>query len=71
MFTQENLKLAANILVIVGAINWLGIGLQNTNYVSKFTGTNSGSVYILVGVAGVYLAYLMFEEYNKKKLIQV
>lgn len=64
MFTQENLKLVATILVIVGALNWLGVGLQNTNYVSQFVGPNATHVFTAVGVAGVYLAYLMVMNYR-------
>lgn len=64
MFTQENLKLVATILVIVGALNWLGVGLQNTNYVAQAVGPNAPHVFTAVGAAGVYLAYLMAMNYR-------
>lgn len=66
MFTKANLKLAATILVIVGALNWLGLGLQNTNYVSQLVGgENVKPVYLLVGAAGAYLTYLLVDGYSK------
>jgi|688.fasta_scaffold973201_2 uncharacterized membrane protein YuzA (DUF378 family) len=65
MFTKANIKLIATILVIVGALNWLGVGLQNTNYVSKFAGENASYVFTAVGVAGIYLVYLMFTNYSE------
>jgi uncharacterized membrane protein YuzA (DUF378 family) len=57
----------AEILVIVGALNWLSIGLQNTNYVSKFVGENAKYVYILVGLAGLYLAYCKIMLFMKSR----
>jgi uncharacterized membrane protein YuzA (DUF378 family) len=65
MLTQENLKLVATIIVIVGALNWLGVGLQNTNYVAQAAGANAPHVFTAVGVAGIYLAYLMFNGYRE------
>jgi uncharacterized membrane protein YuzA (DUF378 family) len=65
MFTQANLKLVATILVIAGALNWLSIGTQNANFVGQLTGSNANYVYIAVGIAGVYLAYLIFIGYRQ------
>lgn len=70
MFTQANLKLVATILVIVGALNWLGVGLQNTNYVSQVAGANAPHVFTAVGVAGAYLAYLMVTGYRQTGRIE-
>lgn len=70
MLTQANLKLIATILVIVGALNWLAIGLQNTNYVSRLTGQTSSYVYVAVGAAGIYLAYLMIDSYRKTGMLE-
>jgi uncharacterized membrane protein YuzA (DUF378 family) len=55
--TNNPIKIIANILVIIGALNWLSIGLQNTNYVSQFAGNNDKMIFIIVGIAGIYLAY--------------
>lgn len=60
------LKLVANILVIVGALNWLSIGSQNVNYVPQLVGgENAKYVYILVGVAGLYLVYNLVMNYSQ------
>jgi uncharacterized membrane protein YuzA (DUF378 family) len=65
MLTPANFKLIATILVIAGALNWLAIGVQNTNFVAQLAGPNSNYVYIAVGAAGIYLAYLIFTGYRK------
>lgn len=70
MLTPANLKLIATILVIAGALNWLAIGIQNTNYVAQLTGQNSNYVYIAVGAAGIYLAYLIFTGYRKTGVVE-
>ncbi len=52
---------AAMILVIVGALNWALVGLFQWNLVAALFGTMSALtriVYVLVGVAGLYLIYL-------------
>lgn len=64
MLTPANFKLIATILVIAGALNWLAIGVQNTNLVAQLAGPNSNYVYIAVGAAGIYLAYLIFTGYR-------
>jgi uncharacterized membrane protein YuzA (DUF378 family) len=49
----------AMFLVIIGALNWGLIGGLNFNLVEKVTGNNASLVklvYILVGVAAVYVA---------------
>jgi hypothetical protein len=52
----------ALLLVIVGAVNWLLVGVAKLDLVAAITGTTFGQtnalssvVYILVGVAGVVL----------------
>lgn len=47
----------ANVLVIIGALNWLCIGLFQTDYVTKFVGEHSKWIFIIVGLSGIYLAY--------------
>lgn len=64
MLNQATLKLVATILVIAGALNWLSIGTQNPNFVSQLAGQNANYVYIAVGAAGIYLAYLLFTGYR-------
>ena len=48
----------AYVLVWIGALNWGGVGLLGTDYVSMLLGSWPGLlrlVYILVGLSGVYL----------------
>jgi len=58
------LKLVATLLVITGSLNWLSIGLRQPNFVEQLAGANTNSVYIAVGVAGLYLLYLMYSNYT-------
>jgi len=56
--TMRNAGIAALVLTIIGAINWLLIGLFRFNLVSAIFGemsTLSRIVYILVGLSGLYL----------------
>lgn len=54
------LSIAALVLMIVGALNWLLIGLFSFNLVTFIFGTSTAGiavsriVYVLVGLAGVY-----------------
>jgi uncharacterized membrane protein YuzA (DUF378 family) len=56
-FKAHPVMLISNLLVIVGALNWLAIGLLRTDYVTQFAGVNANYVFIAVGLAGAYLAY--------------
>lgn len=56
------LDLAALVLVIVGAVNWALVGLLEFDLVAAITGSEFGEtnivsriIYLLVGVAGVWL----------------
>ena len=56
------LKATALLLVIVGAVNWLLVGIAGFDLVATLTGDTFGEtnpissiVYILVGVAGIAL----------------
>ena len=56
------LKATALLLVIVGAVNWLLVGVAGFDLVAAITGDDFGEtnpissiVYILVGVAGIAL----------------
>jgi uncharacterized membrane protein YuzA (DUF378 family) len=54
---SKNVHLIATILVIVGALNWLSVGVLNMNPVHDVVGVeHSNKVYTLVGVAGIFLA---------------
>ena len=56
--TTRNVGITALVLTILGAINWLLIGLFRFNVVSAIFGdmsTLSRIVYVLVGLSGLYL----------------
>jgi uncharacterized protein len=56
--TTRNAGIAALVLAIIGALNWLLVGLFRFNLVSAIFGemsTLSRIVYVLVGLAGLYL----------------
>lgn len=62
---MKGLQQIANILVIVGALNWGLIGLLDLNVVNLILGSIAGLekiVYILVGLSGV----LALTQWNKK-----
>jgi uncharacterized membrane protein YuzA (DUF378 family) len=64
------LKIIAFILTIVGCLNWLAIGMLQYDFVAGIFGTQanlfSRIIYIAVGVAAVYLTFIMIA--NKGKL---
>lgn len=59
----------ALILVIVGALNWLLVGLFQFDLVASLFGGQgallSRLVYTLVGVAGIWSISLLFRDRNK------
>lgn len=56
--TTRNVGIAALVLTIIGALNWLLVGLFRFNLVSAIFGdmsTLSRIIYVLVGLSGLYL----------------
>jgi uncharacterized membrane protein YuzA (DUF378 family) len=51
-------------LVVVGALNWLIVGLFDTNVVTEIfgSGTASDVVYVIVGIAGIAMLPRLFAE---------
>lgn len=51
-------------LVVIGALNWLMVGLFDTNVVTEIfgSGTASDVVYVIVGIAGLALVPRLVEE---------
>ena len=51
-------------LVVIGALNWLMIGLFATNVVAEIfgTGTATDVVYVIVGIAGLAMLPRLFED---------
>ena len=60
---METLQKICLVLTIIGAINWLLVGLFNFNLVTTIFGTNgmlTNIVYILVGIAGIINIGILF-----------
>jgi uncharacterized protein len=56
------LNTIAQVLIVIGALNWGLIGLFDFNLVSALFGVDSfltNTVYVLVGLAGLYGLYLI------------
>jgi uncharacterized membrane protein YuzA (DUF378 family) len=56
--TTRNATMAALVLAIIGAVNWLLVGLFRFNLVSAIFGDMSALsriIYVLVGLGGLYL----------------
>jgi uncharacterized membrane protein YuzA (DUF378 family) len=65
------LTAGALLLVIVGAVNWLLVGIANLDLVAAVTGDEFGEtnprssiVYVLVGIAGLALIPLLIRRLN-------
>jgi len=70
-FKAHPVMLISNLLVIVGALNWLAVGLLRTDYVTQLTGAvNAKYVFIAVGLAGAYLAYHKVMWFMGKKAVE-
>ncbi len=55
----------AMVLVVIGAVNWGLVGLFDLNLVDEIFGSIKwleDTVYILVGLSGVYAATLIFKK---------
>ena len=57
----------AYFLTIIGAINWLFIGLGMGNPVQSIAGSFSNTIYILVGISGVIALIHKLMWLNKKR----
>jgi len=58
---KMNLYNIAFILVLIGAINWLLVGVSGNDLVEPIVGaTIAKYVYILVGLSGLWVAYKKF-----------
>lgn len=56
-------------VLVIGAVNWGLVGLANMNVVETVLGSGSmltRVVYIVVGLAGAYKAYIMVTKGYKK-----
>ena len=63
MGDKDPLMLVSKILVIIGGLNWGLVGIANLDVVKLLFGTVpivATVVYVLVGLAALYVAYGMF-----------
>lgn len=60
------------ILIVIGGLNWLLVGIFDFNLVSAIFGMTSiisRIIYILVGVAALYVVIFMFPKIGKKTTV--
>lgn len=67
------ITIIAMILVIVGAINWLSVGIFDFNFVNWIFQGNmyvaARVIYSLVGIAGIWLlVHLIYNKFNARRL---
>lgn len=70
---MNKLSLIALILMIIGGLNWALVGLLNFDLVATIFGEMSvisRIIYILVGLASVYMIF-MIPKMNKKSQVQM
>lgn len=52
-FSRHPIQFIAELLIIVGALNWLTIGFFNYDFVTKLFKSFSKYIFMTVGIAGV------------------
>lgn len=65
MTMRTPLDRVALVLVIIGALNWLSVGLFRYDLVASIFGTASlltRTIFTIVGIAGLYSISLLFRE---------
>ncbi len=58
--TRNPIYMLACFIIIVGALNWLFIGLGMGNLVERIFGNYSRIIYIIVGISGVFVGLRKF-----------
>jgi len=56
-------SIIALILIIIGALNWLLVGIFDFNFVGWITGSMiwlERAIYVLVGIAGIFMTAWLF-----------
>lgn len=64
---RTSLDRVALVLVIIGALNWLSVGLFRYDLVASIFGTATlltRTIFTIVGIAGLYSISLLFREAN-------
>jgi uncharacterized membrane protein YuzA (DUF378 family) len=63
MAKMNTLDMVANLLVIIGGINWLLVGAIQTDLVQLIFGSVpilAQAIYIIIGLSALYMLYKMF-----------
>lgn len=68
MFTQQNISLLVQLVLIVSALNWALVSYNNTDLVRIVSGGGQIEKYakFAVGAAGAYAAYQLYLAYSKR-----
>lgn len=64
---MQTLQKVALVFIIIGALNWLLIGLFDFNLVSSLFGVDNvitNIVYVLVGISGIIDISLLFNDFE-------
>lgn len=52
---MKYIHIVAFLLLVVGGLNWLGVGIMGTNYLEMIVGMQIAKIaYILVGLSAIY-----------------
>ncbi len=66
------ITLICYVLLLVGAANWLSIGLMQYDFVAGFFGTQSSflsrMIYIIIGFAAIWMVLMTFKQRGKIKI---
>jgi uncharacterized membrane protein YuzA (DUF378 family) len=63
MAKMNTLDMVANLLVIIGGLNWLLVGAIQTDLVQLIFGSVpilAQAIYIIIGLSALYMLYKMF-----------
>jgi hypothetical protein len=56
-YVKKLLYQIAMVFLVIGGLNWLCVGLMDTNAVSELVGNASSAVYILVGISALFVMF--------------
>lgn len=66
------ITLISFILLLIGAANWMSIGLMQYDFVAGFFGTQSSflsrTIYIIIGFAAIWILFSAFKQKGKIKI---
>ena len=67
------INLVVILILIIGGLNWAGIGFLQYDFIAGFFGTQasifSRLIYIIIGMATIYFIYMAFKYRGNIKLV--